>query len=117
MPLEKATAARRQENQSRFRYRTSGTSRGRTFNFVQAKCGVDAARPICRNSLSHVPVSVCAHIADRAIAHIGIHRPVAHVSRIAHVCVHARVHVARAHVGVQVRSAVIGRGVHHVRIA
>ena len=109
MPLEKATAARRQENQSRFRYRTSGTSRGRTFNFVP--------RPICRNSLSHIPVSVCAHIADRTIAHIGIHRPVAHVSRIAHVCIHARVHVARAHVGVQVRSAVIGRGVHHVRIA
>jgi hypothetical protein len=49
MPLEKATAARRQENQSRFRYRTSGTSRGRTFQFsFRLNAASLLATPSCR---------------------------------------------------------------------
>jgi hypothetical protein len=122
MPRSNKTTARRQENQSIFRYRTSGTSRGRAFQCVPVKCGFIAVHADLPGiSLSHISVSICTHIADWTIAHIRIHRPVHHIPRVAPVAVHARVHISRARIAVYVRRVVIGRRthvrVHHVRIA
>lgn len=102
-----------------FRYRTSGTSRGRTFQCIVPGLAL-GCWPCCfaGNCSTHISVPICAHIANGTIAHIRVHHPVAGVP---HVAVHARVHIPRAHVRVHVRRVVIGRRVHvcghHVRIS